>query len=102
MLGEIFQILDLTSKDEQLYMAALKLGPQPASIIARKADVKRVDAYNHLACLCNRGIFRMETRNGIKHFAPCSPDKILRMLKIKRSIIVEAENKLKMLIPVLS
>ncbi len=101
MLGDVFKALGLSSKDEKIYLAALELGSQPASVIARKAEFSRVDTYNHLKHLCSRGIFKMKSHNNIKHFYPCTPNKLLDMLKIKRLIILEAENKLKMLIPVL-
>jgi len=101
MLSGIFKILGLASKDERIYIAALKLGPQPASVIARKACTKRVDTYNHLKDLCEKGVFIMEIKNSIMYFSPCPPGKILEMLKIKRLIVLDAENKLKMLLPIL-
>ena len=101
MLGDVFSTLGLSSKDEQIYLAALEIGSQPASIIARKAEIKRGDAYNHLKNLSDRGLFKIEYKNGIKHFCPCPPKKLLKVLRMKRLIVLQAENKLKMLIPIL-
>lgn len=91
----IFQILGLSGRDMQIYLAALKLGSQPASVIARKAGLKRVNTYNHLKRLCETGVFRMYRRDGVTFFDTCEPERLGDLIKVKKSLIVEAEDGLR-------
>jgi len=101
MLTKIFKILDLTGKDQRIYLTTLKLGLQPASVIARQAGYKRTYTYKRLQTLCERGICRVERRNGVMYFFACSPEQLAGMIQVKKSLILEAEDKLKMVMPVL-
>ncbi|EKD63917.1 MAG: hypothetical protein ACD_51C00150G0003 [uncultured bacterium] len=94
MLSEIFQILGLRGKDIRIYLSSLRLGPQPASVIARKTGLKRVDTYNHLIKLCGIGVFRIQKRGKVAFFSTCAPEQLSDLIKIKKSLIVEAERGL--------
>jgi hypothetical protein len=78
----------------EIYLAALELGLQPASVIARKAGLKRVDTYNHLRKLCGIGIFRVDRKDGVTFFTTCSPERLVCLIKIKKHIIAEVEKNL--------
>ncbi|MBU1018683.1 MAG: hypothetical protein ABII07_02505 [Patescibacteria group bacterium] len=101
MLTKIFRVLDLSQKHELLYAEALKLGEQPASVLAQKVHLNRSDAYKHLKTLCEMGIFRGRKRNGIKHFTACSPDKLIGLIKDREASIHEARIQLDNIMPAL-
>ena len=91
MLGKIFDFLGLTEKDKHIYIAALKVGAQPASVIARRTGYKRVDTYNHLQILCREGLCQAHLRGNIMHFLACPPGKLRRIVSNKKDLMIEAE-----------
>lgn len=99
MLTKIFSILGLSEKDERIYRATLELGSQPASVIAQRVGLKRVDTYNHLTNLSKRNICKSRGHNGMKHFKACPPDQLLKLIKDRKLMIKEAESQFKTILP---
>lgn len=80
MHAELLHILTnigLSEKEGKVYMASLELGSAAASAIAKKADVDRVNTYNMLASLKERGVISEVEKRGVKYFTADSPEKLI-------------------------
>jgi len=71
----------LHSEEIALYIALLELGSQPASVLAKQADLKRGHTYNILTRLMERGVVQSHEKNGVKYFTGCAPASLLSMLE---------------------
>lgn len=78
-----------------VYLALLELGAQPASVIARKASLKRGHTYNVLTVLMQKGVVQEFERKGVRTFTCARPASLLSLLErraedlegIKRSLL---------------
>lgn len=77
ILQNILKNIGLTPKEAKVYLAALELGPSPASDIALRAKVNRVSAYDILEKLIKRGFINSYSQKRIRYFSATEPD-ILR------------------------
>ncbi len=85
----------MSAAEINVYLALLELGAQPASIVARKANLKRGHAYNVLAELSKKGVVQEFERKGVRTFTCCRPAVLLSLLErreqdlegIKRSLL---------------
>ncbi|EKE14232.1 MAG: Transcriptional regulator, TrmB [uncultured bacterium] len=81
---KLFQLitnLGLDDKEARVYLAVLELGSETASKIAKKAEVDRVNSYNMLTSLKNRGLISEVEKSGVKYFSAESPEKLLSLGK---------------------
>lgn len=69
--------LGLAEKEAKVYLATLELGSTGASGISKKAEVDRVNTYNMLAVLKEKGLISEVERRGVKYFSAESPEKLL-------------------------
>lgn len=79
---KLFQLmtnLGLGDKEAKVYLAALELGSETASKIAKKAEVDRVNTYNMLTFLKNRGLVSFVEKSGVKYFSAESPEKLFSL-----------------------
>lgn len=68
MLEQTMALLNMDEKDRRLYMAAVELGAQPASVFSRKTGLKRGDTYNHLNKLVKMGVITQFTQRSVQYF----------------------------------
>lgn len=102
MVKNVLVELGLTEPEIDVYLATLELGPNPASVIAKKAGLKRGHTYNILELLIKKGIATQIVQNKIKYFSICDPRNLLSILKNKKREISETEEKLKIILPELN
>ena len=77
----VLRELGLTEKEPEVYLALLKTeGIQPASIIAKKADLNRTTTYKILVKLAQMGLVTKTAKHGITAFFAEDPDKSLETL----------------------
>jgi len=69
--------LGLTSKEAALYLATLELGMAPASVIAKKAKIKRTTTHEILKKLSERGLAEFFVRKNTRYFSVLSPRSLL-------------------------
>lgn len=69
--------LGLASKEAALYFATLELGMAPASVIAKKAKIKRTTAHEILKKLSERGLAEFFVRKNTRYFSVLSPRSLL-------------------------
>ncbi|MFA6024496.1 MAG: helix-turn-helix domain-containing protein [Candidatus Gracilibacteria bacterium] len=77
-LQNVLNNIGLNAKESKVYLAALELGPSPASEIALRAKLNRVSTYDVLQKLMERGYISQAIKNRIKTFTATEPD-LLRM-----------------------
>ncbi|MBI5412153.1 hypothetical protein HZA43_03175 [Candidatus Peregrinibacteria bacterium] len=67
-MDDFFKKLGLDDKGSRLLMTVLKLGSQPASVIAHHAKLDRTTAYRLLKQLYEQGLLSRSKRNGVTVF----------------------------------
>ncbi len=77
--------LGFTEKEAMVYVMLLRMGPLPASTIAKRLDIKRVTAYSVLNSLCERGVVSFEEMKQGRRFIPHDPESILYNLEKQES-----------------
>ncbi|MBI4127122.1 hypothetical protein HY463_00265 [Candidatus Peregrinibacteria bacterium] len=75
-LVDVLIDLGLTDKESRVYLAALELGPSPASEIALRSKTNRVSCYDILEKLIRRGFISTYIQNKVTYFNAIDPDEI--------------------------
>jgi HTH-type transcriptional regulator, sugar sensing transcriptional regulator len=70
----------LTANEAKMYLAMLRIGSASVNEISRKAGVHRVNAYDLIERLIQKGLVSSVVRGAKKLYEPASPHKILDML----------------------
>lgn len=99
MLKGILQKIGLSDKDAEVYLACLELGTQPASIIAKKAGLKRPTTYLILEGLLKRGLVSEYTGSNVKYFTAVSPDYLLNFVEKQRRELTSHQRELEQYLP---
>ena len=68
LLNTFFQKLGLDEKEIKILLDVVRLGAQPASIIARNAKLDRTTAYRILKNLCDRKLLAQSSQRGVTVF----------------------------------
>lgn len=85
MIFDCLKQLGLSDKAVKVLMTHFQLGPQPASVLARKAGLNRSTTYALLGELVMKGLVSSFTSNGIQIFAPITPQNLLALVKYHTS-----------------
>jgi sugar-specific transcriptional regulator TrmB len=72
-----------------VYIAMHSIGQNPASIIAKRAELNRSSCYTILNSLMQKGFIQQSIKNNIAYFNATDPKHILQHLKIKKFKIDE-------------
>lgn len=88
------QLLQLDEKDRLLYQTALEMGAQPASVLSKKAGLKRTDAYNHLNKMVELGLMTKFDQKTIQYFDVKDLSDVRFLLQEKQRQIAEAEREI--------
>lgn len=65
---DYFQSLGFSQKEADIYLALYKLGTQPASVVAKYANMERTYVYKTLVQLSAKNLVSTTEKGGIKHF----------------------------------
>ena len=74
-LQNVLVNIGLSPKESKVYLAALELGPSPASDIALRSKLNRVSTYDILEKLIKRGFISTYTQKRVKYFVATEPDR---------------------------
>lgn len=99
MLKSILQKIGLTDKDSEVYLACLELGTQPASVIAKKAGLKRPTTYLILEGLLGKGLVSEYTGSNVKYFTAVSPEYLLNFIDKQRRELTSHQRELEQYLP---
>ena len=91
MKQEILEKLGLSKNEARVYLALLKLGSASVTDIAKSSGVHRVNTYDALERLMERGLVSAVVKINKKYFEAADPDRILDILKEKETIIEETK-----------
>lgn len=83
VLTELLKKLGFSAKECRVYIASFKLGPQPASVIARKLKMNRVTIYIILKNFVSRGFAKMIVKGGVQFFSVISPRELANYTETK-------------------
>lgn len=81
MFLDILTNIGLSEKESKVYLGLLELGTQPASTIAKKADINRTTCYVILNSLIEKGLVTTFNKASIKYFSASEPDNLMKFLK---------------------
>lgn len=65
---DYFRSLGFSQKDAEIYLALYKLGTQPASVVAKYADMERTYVYKILVELAQKNLVSVTEKGGVKNF----------------------------------
>src|SRR3989338_9475326 len=99
MLPQLLQKIGLTDKDAEVYLACLELGTQPASVIAKKAGLKRPTTYLILEALVKKGLVSEYIGSNVKYFTAVSQEYLLNFVEKKRRELNSHQRELEQLLP---
>lgn len=85
MITELAKI-GLSEEEARIYLACLEINGGPVSTIARKAGVHRVSCYHTLEKLLRKQLLSQYNKNGIRCFAPESPERLLELMQEKMNL----------------
>lgn len=78
MVEKLLEELGFSDKEVKVYLAALRLGMQPASVLAKHLKMNRVTAYVICKKLIERGVANAVTRNNIQYFTVERPEALIK------------------------
>ena len=76
--------IGLRANEAATYMTLLSIGPNPASVIAKKAAVNRCTCYTILERLMEKGFIQQFIKDSITYYTAVEPKYILNQLKNRR------------------
>lgn len=76
-MQQILKTFGLSDPEIAIYLASLELGSQPASIVAKKAGLKRGHTYNMLTLLIQKGLVQEFIKEKVRYFSSRSPGTLL-------------------------
>lgn len=82
-LQKFLSSLGLNEKSQKVYLALLQLGDAPATIISKKAGLKRTTTHHNLELLIGLGLASSYRQNNTKRFVAENPSKIKGLLETK-------------------
>lgn len=77
MLIEQLCQIGFTESEARVYLELLRLGPQPASIIAKRTCINRSITYSILESLCNKGVVSSHLKSGVLIFVASDPNALV-------------------------
>lgn len=98
---DALQGLGLNQKEISVYRASLFSGTRPASVIAKKAGLKRGHTYNILETLKDKGIVQETIKDNVRHFSPLPPSSLLSLMEQQVGALVDKKSRLESVIPLL-
>ena len=84
-----------------VYIASLALGSRPASVIAKRAGLKRTHTYNTLARLAEKGIVQEFEKSGVRYFTSRPPQALLSLFERRASEIERDKTNFMSVLPML-
>lgn len=89
---KLLRKLGLSEKEAQVWLMSLKLGAQPASVIAKKVELKRVTVFVILSGLVEKGLATKSPKGGTTWFQVLGTEALVEFLEREEK---EGRSKLK-------
>lgn len=85
----------LTKNEAKVYLALLKIGSASVNQITRKAGIHRVNVYDVITRLIEKGLISSTMRANKTYYEASDPEELLKILEQKEHLIKEALPSLK-------
>ena len=95
---EILERIGLSKAEIKVYISLLGLGNSPSGKIVKETNLRKSTVYESIRRLQERGLVSYVIKNGMKHFEPAPPDRIIEFLKDKKRDLDEIEDEVMILI----
>lgn len=88
--------IGLTEKEALAYLISLKVGSNPASVIAKRAELNRCTTYTVLESLIKKGLIYQVEKDTIRYFTAVGPRQLMMYLEEKERDIAYYKNEILM------
>jgi len=85
MILETLRKIGFTEKEAKVYIQLIRLGPQPVSTIAAKAEINRTTTYDIISTLTKKGLISSIKKGSITYFKALDPKELLNYLEREKS-----------------
>lgn len=82
-MNEVFERLKCSPTQAKLYVLLLELGPTIASMLSKRAGIKRVTVYGALEGLVQKGLVEMFQKNNVSYYQASDPEVLSNLLDIQ-------------------
>jgi len=82
-LIDLLRNIGLSEKEALTYLINLKVGTNPASVIAKHSELNRCTTYSILETLIQKGLITQFERDNIRFFTPLPPEKLVTYIDEK-------------------
>lgn len=101
MIEQALRRIGLTEGEAKVYMALLELGSCTTGKITKSAGVSGSKVYEVLDRLTGKGLASFSVKNGVKHFEPTPPERILDYLDERKREIEQEKAGIEKILPAL-
>jgi len=98
-LIKLLRNIGLSEKEAVTYCVTLKVGSNPASIIARHSELNRGTTYSILATLIEKGLVSQFEKDKIKYFSAIEPNQLITYINQKNRDLIHYKNKINDFLP---
>ncbi|MBN1494149.1 hypothetical protein JW911_00215 [Candidatus Peregrinibacteria bacterium] len=98
-LISLLKNIGLSEKEAVTYLINLKVGTNPASVIAKNAEINRCTTYFILESLLKKGLVTQFEKDGIKFFTSVPPQNLINYIDEKRHDLAYYKNEILSLLP---
>lgn len=88
--------IGLTEKEAQVYLISLKVGSNPASVIAKHSELNRCTTYSVLESLIKKGLISQVEKDTIRYFTAVGPRQLMMYLEEKQRDLSHYKNEISM------
>ncbi len=81
MIIETLRKIGFSEKEAKVYMQLIRLGPQPVSTIATKAEINRTTTYDIIGTLTKKGLISSIKKGSTTYFKALDPQNLLNYLE---------------------
>ncbi|MDP2690872.1 MAG: helix-turn-helix domain-containing protein [bacterium] len=82
-MNEIFERLNCSVTQGKIYQMLLEIGPSIASMLAKRARIKRVTVYGALEGMVQKGLVESFKKNNVGYYQACDPEVIKNLLELQ-------------------
>ena len=93
-MQQLLKQLNFSKKEADVYLAILNMNNSSISSIARKAKIKRPNAYVIVENLKEKGLVSLSKDKGKQTVIAQNPDKLLKLIELERQALNEQEDEI--------
>jgi len=99
MIQDSLVQLGFRDKEVPIFLALVQSGPQPVSVVTKKTRLNRSTVYGVLESLVGRGFVSRVLKDNVQYYCAVSGNKLLELLKVRKSELERQERNLTSALP---